>query len=568
MIPRRPGVAARSLSPLAALAAALALPPTASADGVRLTNTATAQYRLYRFVSGERQGEEVPYGLLLDRLNLVGAAGDFTGSARIDGMLFIDPPEQPPGEGEFRDDARVERLTVGYRIGAGAGDVELTVGDFYRQLGRGILLSLRKEDEIGVDIALRGGQAAYVGEVFDAAAFAGRTNPVNLDNVSEDFVGVLVEGLERAADRSPRLQADPDDVVAGAEVKLRELGPMQVAAHGVFLGAAYQQGTSAVDQHTLGVGASVEVPSLGDIGSLYLEGAWQRHDREDMLASGRTSTSSEDGLAAYGLAELFFGDVSVLVEGLYLDAITMNGSPNAVLGRPFAYNQPPTLERIDQEVLNNRDVLGGRVRVDYTLLDGDMTVYGNGMLRKTDPGEPAEVTQIHAFGGIDLYYDDGSSRLAASGGWRDEDQTPPGGEASDLKSMTHAEGEWLHAFDGWALHVATLNEFRTLASPTGTDEYIRGSTLAGLEFSRVAWIEGFAEHLSLTFEFGYDDQDESGDARNLFYAGIVDWTLDGRLRARATVGTQRGGLKCIGGVCRIFPEFAGARLDLITTLDL
>jgi hypothetical protein len=29
------------------------------------------------------------------------------------------------------------------------------------------------------------------------------------------------------------------------------------------------------------------------------------------------------------------------------------------------------------------------------------------------------------------------------------------------------------------------------------------------------------------------------------------------------VGTQRGGLKCIAGVCREFPSFAGARLEVI-----
>jgi len=251
------------------------------------------------------------------------------------------------------------------------------------------------------------------------------------------------------------------------------------------------------------------------------------------------------------------------------DVFGVDGSPNVALGSPFVYNQPPTLERIDQEVLNNRDVLGGRARIDYTLFDGDVTIYGNGLLRKTDPGVTAEVTQIHAYGGVDLYYDEGSSRLAASGGWRDEQNTPPGGEARDVKSMVHAEADWQHAFERWSLNISTLNELRTLASPTGTDEYTRGSTLVGVEFGQNAgWIRSFADQLALTFEFGYDDQDESADARTLYYAGILDWTLDSRFRLRAQAGTQRGGLKCVGGVCRIYPEFAGARLDLVTTLDL
>ncbi len=551
---RRPAALAAALVGLGAA--------TALAGPVRMTNTTTAQYRLYRFVQGERQGEEVPYGLLLDRLNLVAAADGFDAAARIDGMLFFDPPE--PQTGEFRDDARIERLTAGYRLDIGQSDVGLKIGDFYRQLGRGILLSLRKEDEIGVDIALRGGELAVLGESLDVTLFAGRTNPVNLDNVSEKFVGPTTGGAATAQ----RFIGEPGDVVAGGEAKLRGLGPLQIAAHGVYVGADYQTASAEVEARVVGVGGAMQVPDLLEVGSLYVEVDWLRNQREDRLFVGRTSNTSADGLAAYGTLELFLGDVGVVAEGLYLDQFDVNGGPNQALERPFTYNQPPTVERIDQEVLNNRNVLGGRLRLDYVLLDGDMTVYGNGMLRLSDPGLESEVTAVHAYGGFELSYDRGRSRLSASGGWRDEDLTG-GAAASDLKSMVHGEGEWLHAFAAWALSLSTLNELRTLDAPTGVTEYVRGSTLVGVEFGHSAgWMKGFAEKLSLTFELGYDDQDQSADARTLYYAGIVDWTLDARLRVRALAGTQRGGLKCIGGVCRIFPEFAGGRLDIITTLDL
>ena len=111
------------------LAAALVgLGATAALAGpVRMTNTTTAQYRLYRFVQGEQAGEEVPYGLLLDRLNLVAAADGFDAAARIDGMLFFDPPT--PQTGEFRDDARIERLTAGYTLDIGGGKVGLKLGE-------------------------------------------------------------------------------------------------------------------------------------------------------------------------------------------------------------------------------------------------------------------------------------------------------------------------------------------------------------------------------------------------------------------------------------------------------
>lgn len=42
--------------------------------------------------------------------------------------------------------------------------------------------------------------------------------------------------------------------------------------------------------------------------------------------------------------------------------------------------------------------------------------------------------------------------------------------------------------------------------------------------------------------------------------GIYKFTKDSNLRL--FVGQQRGGLKCISGVCRIFPPFEGARMEL------
>jgi hypothetical protein len=272
------------------------------------------------------------------------------------------------------------------------------VGDFYRQLGRGLLLSLRKEDEIGVDIALRGGQINYAGETHRAAIFAGHTNPANLDSVNEKFV------------------RDPADVLAGAEYGLRNLGlrGLHLGLHGLYLGIAEPLLEIEPDDHTLAAGATVEMQDLAGIGSLYLEADWQQR-----TLAGEATT----GTAAYALAEFYLAEWTLTAEGLHLDDFEISGSPNSALRNPFVYNQTPTLERIDQEVLNNIDVTGARLRIDRSFNDGALNLYANAMLRIGDPDEPAEVTQRHAYAGFELAYDDESSRLGASGGWRDEDQT-------------------------------------------------------------------------------------------------------------------------------------------------
>jgi hypothetical protein len=46
------------------------------------------------------------------------------------------------------------------------------------------------------------------------------------------------------------------------------------------------------------------------------------------------------------------------------------------------------------------------------------------------------------------------------------------------------------------------------------------------------------------------------------------WEPTDAITLRSTVGSQRGGLKCVAGVCRDFPEFSGARLEIVGRGDL
>ena len=109
----------------------------------------------------------------------------------------------------------------------------------------------------------------------------------------------------------------------------------------------------------------------------------------------------------------------------------------------------------------------------------------------------------------------------------------------------------------YSLHIISDNEYRYQQQGGSNDfeEYLRGSTFFGVEKA------GLGE---LTFELGYDDNPASDVKRTLFYAAIATWRLSGAFQVRATAGTQRGGLKCINGICRIFPAFAGAKAEVVT----
>lgn len=472
--------------------------------GLAVTDTLTAEWRADN-QNGESDDDD--YGAVLNRVDLGATAGGLSAQAQVDSFTFIDPPT-----GDFRDNLLLERFTAQVRT----GDWHLLVGDFRLQLGRGIVASFRKEADVGLDNAVTGGQIELAPEDHRLTLFAGLTNPSNIDTVTQHEV------------------APVDDTIVGAAYRFTGLEAAKFDLFGMYL----EPSETLLDDrdYTVSGGLSVELPSVGDWMSLYLEGDAQER---------RLAGTSEQGYAAYLTGDLFFGNTALLVEGLLLDAFEQLGSRNTALGTRFQYNRPPTLERIEEEILNNRDVVGGRLRVEQYVRSIDLTVFANGTYRLESPGEAEiEVRQLHGYGGLEVYFQDGSSRLSASGGYRDDHQ-----QGARIKSIAHAEVDYLQSVTGpHSLHLSSTTEIRTLLDA----DYSRGSVFASYEWASMG---------SLTFELGFDTQDPSPEVANWFYAGVLAWRSVDWLDLALTAGTQRGGIKCISGVCRDFPEFAGARLE-------
>ena len=95
---------------------------------------------------------------------------------------------------------------------------------------------------------------------------------------------------------------------------------------------------------------------------------------------------------------------------------------------------------------------------------------------------------------------------------------------------------------------------RPTQDPKILEWYLRGSTYIGIEDARWG---------SATFELGYDESESFANRDWIYYAGIVSLDLWDSQQMRVTAGTQRGGLKCVAGVCRIFPAFKGAKLEWV-----
>jgi hypothetical protein len=521
---------------------------------VSVTNTLIVEAR-----TDNRNGTEGDdqYTDVLERLNLNLGWGDFEGWLRLDAALFVPWFEArsrmtPPPfsysdeiefctpdktEGCFQNNLRPERVGVAWNL----GDWRLTAGDAFQQLGRGIVLAIRKVNEAGVDVALRGLHVDYEGDRVTAKAFGGVTNPANIDSVNQRFV------------------ADTNDVIAGGSFEISATDELNL---GVF--GAYTQPRETILPGELDLtgsaGAFVDAHSLLDWLSFYGEAAVQYR---------RLSGADQQGSALYGSTDARFGDLGIQLEGMWLNEFEQRGSKNTALQNRFSYNVPPTLERIDQQVANNRDVLGGRARIEYYFSDVDLLLYANGVYRLNEPARDDPLHTWHAFSGLQWTLPGGKTRLSSASGFRSEAQPPPGGgELIPRRNMVNVDFDWLQDLgSGWSLHATTQMQwwtfFRTESALVIGRPFDLGSQFVGIERSGLG---------GLTFELGADTFNQAPGVQNFFYAGIATWEIPSVVffdlvdsaTLRATVGSQRGGIKCVAGVCREFPAFSGARGELVT----
>lgn len=359
-----------------AIVTALALAPSmAGAQGLvarlpglgptsfAVTSTSLLRYRHLNFDSNIHDDE---FFSLTERLDLSATAAPWRLYMRVDtftpwnqdtsctadtASLCYLRSNYRPGSYDSLGSSLPERLSLRYQH----GDVTFELGDYYQVFGRGIALSFRKVDPIGLDTALRGGRFEFEHGRLTARAFAGLSNPQNLDPISLSIF------------------EDPTDLLVGGETTVR-LGPDEdIEMSGHVVHANFERLADSRHQDNVTVmGWRISVPSLLD-GNLSLYGEVDVLTRES-----RTGAASEDssrgpgiitnGRAVYGSAQLTRGAFTILAEFKdythYLLAPTEAGntSPRDVAR---VYSQAPSLERDDQRLFSNSNVRGARVRVDY-----------------------------------------------------------------------------------------------------------------------------------------------------------------------------------------------------------
>lgn len=564
--------------------------------------------------AGDRE-EDQGYFMWLNRLNLVLGWKKLTLGTRIDSSVYalrpedrIDDPARRAaivndGASRFRDTLYPAKLWLTYKNEG----VEVTAGDSYAQFGRGLVLSMRKVDELGVDTTLFGGKVTVQKDPFAVTLIAGLANPSRVD---ESTGGALF--ASKPVPRIGVLQPVPaqplfgSDRVVGAQVQVGRGLPVIASTHAVQLTkcAPYRYDDSGniiedpldaplgtceepsrstwmselptalgpvlANRDTINAGQSIEVPSLWGHGNVYVEGAVQKR------SPVRPDEANTQGNALYASIVTTGGPVSNTIElKSYRNFFPLAGAVNVTRAPAFAniaYSIPPTAEPITVDTMFgffNVCVTGGRDRFDYRFTPTFLAYASVGYF----------VTESEALGGgCDRF---GKSTSASANGkvdyvtdgtlgveWRFDD------DRSTVFANVNARNDVKDNGDPY---------YREIAAQYSVSKYIKGpysielagrhryrsqehENIRGESFAGEPWWQG--EHTTAlkiapkwVLSQGIEYTTFVGLPSTYINGGVLyRFTSDSSLRVY--VGQNRGGLRCVSGICRNFVAFSGARAEL------
>ncbi len=540
---------------------------------------------------------------LLERERRGRPSGDFTPE---DGDFFVQKFFQAGDElsDRFVSWTYPAKYSLTYKTPA----LELTVGDYYAQFGRGLVLSVRKDNELTGDNTIRGARVTtrLRGEDmrFELTGLVGSPNPLRIDpasgrhlgtmgDVRSGFTSLTEAGMPTMVDSSfvpdPRANFAPD-VLYGFQLEGKSKA-VAVSLAGTHLDRTCVDGPagceplandlvrSAAAIDTAGI--SLAFPDLWSKGALYLEYAhqWLRDFRSIAAVEPRPAV---DGGALYGSLNLYDGPLTFTLEGKHYRRFYPLRA-NVDIGKarefvPVQFSTPPTTMPVwnDTEFEGfNTCVTGGRGQLDVRLGPrasvfgwiGRYNTWAESVAAATCDVDDANLNRVWDFAqGVGLSSADRKSHADASVGARfDSTDRYLVDERGDETNVFYREvytrydvvqglpgGNSLQ-FQGWH-----RRRRQTLGGPS--EPWLQGITTTALQWG---------PKLNLAFGFEYDQNPAFPD---VYFNGQVRYELDGEgsllpwkagpSHVALFAGQRQGGLRCVSGVCRVFPPFEGVRLDL------
>jgi hypothetical protein len=554
------------------------------------------------------------FGLVYNRLSVQSTAGNVSLGARLDNVWFYASPTpteialeltdeaQPPNAPSYfrrkLDEAGLElsnryinwAYPSKYYVTFSRPGLEATVGDASAQLGRGIVLSVRKQDELGSDTTIRGARLSVSTRGTTAlklTALGGELNPLRLDEASGRYLGVpssgdfmhdvTEAGMPRAIETdfapltgdcltSPTCTYAPDRVAAG-QVEISGKGfKLGTQGSALFRAPALNQDLIRSADRILTLSQSLELPRLGDDLSLYGELAFQHLNQP--AERGRI----DPGYGVYASASYTPRDVALTLEGRhYRRLFPLQGNVKLARAREFSslsYNQVPTTEEEDNDTEfegMNTCVSGGRLRADVTLRPGVRALgsLAHYLTWAESGANEACTTQQEQLNHVS----DVSSGFSLESRDRQRHfELVLGGRFDKAeRELTLADGSQSHIFYSEAylrnqlelplagdFSMSLIGRLRQRAQAEGGpgEPWFEGEEVLGVDW---------AEHSSIGLGAEYDSR--PGVPPTYFNVELVHRPTPAS-RVALFAGQRRGAQRCVGGICRLYPAFEGVRLDV------
>jgi hypothetical protein len=525
-----------------------------------LVNTTITELRSNDFEDGQFMRDDSLAWTLIERMQLILQGETLRAEVRIDAFVpFVGPSDCSSAAAILCDlswDLRPERMNILWTP-TSAWSVQL--GDAHAVLARGISVSMRKLDQLGIDTTVRGGYVQYDQDHFYFRALGGVSNPQNLDPLT----------LE--------INQDPVDVLAGGEVGFR-LGANQELEVGFHATHVWFEGLEEQPSQTNGAvaGWHAAAPALlGGTLALYTEiNAMVRQDQDPDRTQERRW-----GRAVYASAQITQGNTSILAQWKDYSDYVLRPLDNIEAYR--IYSAAPSLDFDTERYSGIENSRGGQLELTYTLNPSPWALtltgvgYGHTEDHRTDPWDG----NFTGHGLLSLTKLNDSTTdsevgwtLDLIGGYRREvymdDAASATGNAGELHwEVIHAIvdvniGLGAHSFE---IRLDPRLERKRRPFPAVIDpdcsglgcnpdhqEYVRGGAY-------LTWSFAGRIHLSANLQWNSENAIRS----TLYPGGEVRWEFVRGSHVRVFVGQTPGGLLCSGGVCRDVPVFEGGLLELV-----
>ena len=560
------------------------------------------------------------WGVWYNRLNVQGTMGKWTAGLRLDNAWFYrspypeaialdlteergNPPGGLPRPVFFRQKLQESGAELSnryinwvypakYYVGYTTRDIELQLGDSYAQLGRGFVLSVRKSDELASDTTVRGARATGRIRAGDTrlrlTALAGSMNPLRIDEASGRYIGVddsVTEnelaiseaGMPRSVEtdflrREPSYA--PDRILAAQ---------FEVAPKGFKLGT---QASMLVRQDPLNpdvvrqadrvltASQSVEVADIDGHGDAYLEVAYQSLNDNDPDA-GRSRDLIDPGYAVYAAVSIIESPFSVLLEGKhYRRFFPLRANVDLSRAREFSgvqYSAPPTTGAfwLDTEFEGfNTCVSGGRAKSDVHVGKaeslfawvGHYYTWAESVSNDECEISDQNLNRVWDFAaGTEITSQKRKSRANVTLGGRIDETDRLINDGFGLTHVFYQEtyGRYdiiRHLSGPYSLQLQGWHRRRRQSFGGANEPWFEGQHLTGVDI---------ASEVSAAVGVEYDTNPQTPDT---YFNAQLTYKFSSASSVSLFAGQRRGALRCVAGVCRVFPPFEGARLDAVFRL--